>query len=98
MRRFSDFAKEEIQLDGAKVKLDNILNREVEILAFRTSESKYSKNVSGKYATVQFKTGQNTPCVFFTGSDVLINQLERYKDQIPFVTVIKKINRYYTLS
>lgn len=36
--------------------------------------------------------------IIFTGSDVLIEQLEKYRHEIPFKTVIKKINRYYTLS
>jgi len=99
MKRFSDFSSEETPLDGAKVKLDEILNQEVEIIAFRLSESKFSKNVSGKYATVQFNTPECTlPRVFFTGSDVLITQLEKYKEELPFMTVIKKINKYYTLS
>jgi hypothetical protein len=36
--------------------------------------------------------------VVFTGSDVLIGQLERYGEQIPFLAVVRKIDRYYTLS
>lgn len=36
--------------------------------------------------------------VLFTGSDVLIEQVETYGDQIPFAATIKKIDRYYTLS
>jgi hypothetical protein len=36
--------------------------------------------------------------VVFTGSDVLIGQVEKYADQIPFLTTIKKINRYYTMT
>jgi len=36
--------------------------------------------------------------VVFTGSDVLIEQMERYGEEIPFVATIKKVDRYYTLS
>lgn len=98
-KKFSDFSSEELKLEGAKEKLDDILNQEIEIIAFRLSQSKFSKNVSGKYATVQFKTVECVlPRVFFTGSDVLISQLEKYKEHLPFSTVIKKINKYYTLS
>lgn len=78
--------------------LDEILNQELTLLDFRVQESKYSKNKSGKYATVQFSKGTGTRNVFFTGSDILIEQLERYKHELPFMAVIKKINRYYTLS
>ena len=36
--------------------------------------------------------------VIFTGSDVLIEQMEKYEAEVPFATTIKKIDRYYTLS
>lgn len=98
MKKFSDFASEEKRLDGAKVKLDNLLNREIQIISFTISDSKYSKNNSGKYATVQFQEGQSEPQIFFTGSDVLISQLERYKSELPFLATVRKNNRYYTFS
>lgn len=99
MKKFSDFAKEQTQLEGAKEKLDDLLNKEIEILAFRISNSKFSKNKNGNYATVQFKENETCqPKVFFTGSDVLLEQLEKYESELPFATTIRKINRYYTLS
>lgn len=36
--------------------------------------------------------------ITFTGSNVLIEQIERYKAEIPFYTTIKKIDRYYTFT
>ena len=36
--------------------------------------------------------------VLFTGSAVLKNQIEKYKDKIPFNAKILKINKYYTFS
>lgn len=99
MKRFSDFAQEESQLEGVKVKIDDLINQELIIVAYRMSDSKYSKNKSGKYATVQFRQQKSCPPqVFFTGSDILIEQLEKYKEELPFAAKIKKINRYYTLS
>ncbi|MGD9930124.1 MAG: hypothetical protein AB7U05_08900 [Mangrovibacterium sp.] len=99
MKRFSDFATEEAQLEGVKVKLDDLLNQDIILIAFRVSDSQYSKNKSGKYATVQFKQAENCPPqVFFTGSDILIEQLEKYRHELPFVAKVKKINRYYTLN
>jgi len=32
------------------------------------------------------------------GSKVLAEQLEKYKDNIPFYTQIKKIDKYYTFT
>ena len=99
MKRFDEFAKEEARLDGLKVKLDDLLQKEIVINAFRIQDSKFNENKSGKYATVQFKLSDASDCqVFFTGSDVIIEQLEKYKDLLPFLCTIKKINRYYTLS
>jgi len=96
-RRFSDFSEEPAPLDGEKLKIDDILNQEVEIIAYRIGRTKYSKNQSGKYVTLQIKLN-GAVYVVFTGSDVLIGQIEKYAGHIPFLTTIKKINRYYTLS
>lgn len=51
-KRFSDFATELPVLDGDKVKLDTILNQEIEIVGYRINDSNYSKNKSGKYLTL----------------------------------------------
>jgi hypothetical protein len=98
MKKFSDFA--EIQaLEGEKLRLDDVLNKPVIITAQRITASKYSKNESGKYLTLQFHfPDDNEIKILFTGSDVLISQVEDYKDEIPFEATIKKINRYYTLT
>lgn len=100
IKKFKDFAKEEFRLDGAKVKIDDLINQKIVILAYTLSDTHYDKNKSGKYATVQFNEDKygDIKHVFFTGSDIIINQLEKYKENIPFETIIKKINRYYTLS
>ncbi len=99
MQRFSDFSNEETQLEGDKYKIDDILNKEIIIINFRISKSKFNKNESGKYVTVQFKFEESDNLhIVFTGSDVLKKQLEKYGDNMPFIAIIKKINTYYTLS
>jgi len=97
MKQFSDFAKEEERLEGDKVKLDSILGEEIIIQGFTLAKSKFKENKTGQYITVQFSKGEDKQ-VFFSGSDVIIDQLQRYKDEIPFKTTIKKVNKYYTLS
>ena len=97
MKRFSDFAEEETGLEGDKVKVDDILNREILVIAYRIRNSKFSKNNSGKYLTIQFELDSGKH-IFFTGSDVLIDQMEKYGQEIPFCVTVKKINRYYTFS
>lgn len=36
--------------------------------------------------------------VTFTGSQVLIKQIKKYADQIPFVTTIKQVGMYYSFT
>lgn len=98
MKKFSDFA-EINALEGNKKRLDDVLNQPIIVTGQRITASKYSKNESGKYLTLQFKyLNQDTVNILFTGSDVLISQVEEYKENIPFETIIKKINRYYTFT
>jgi len=98
MKQFSEISKEEPRLEGDKVKLDDILNQEIIIHGFTLAHSSFSKNKSGQYITVQFSKPESQKQIFFSGSDVLIDQLQRYKADIPFSVVIKKVNKYYTLS
>jgi len=95
-KRFSDFAEDDRPLAGEKVKIDSILNQEILITGYRLNESKF-KNNSPRCLTVQFMKDE-TQNVIFTGSAVLINQLEKYAKEIPFLASIRKIERYYTLS
>ena len=97
MKKFSDFAKDTNVLDGDKMRIDDSLNIELKITGHRIQQSKYEKNKSGKCLTLQVDL-KGVKRVIFTGSDVLISQIEKYSEQIPFVAVIKKIDRYYTLS
>ena len=92
--RFCDFAEEE-PFDGEKIRLDDLLNKEILVLNFKVKDS--HKKQGTQYATIHFKIGDE-PHITFTGSGVILEQLNKYKDKIPFYTTIKKINRYYTFS
>jgi len=96
-KRFSDFSTESRRLEGEKVKIEDILNIEITITGYDVRKSKYEKNESGKVLTVEFEK-DHIKRIFFTGSEVLISQLEKYADNIPFLTTIKKINKFYTLT
>lgn len=96
-KRFADFAEEATPLDGDKIKIEQILDQEVLVIGCNIRRSKYEKNRSGKCLLMQMEIdGEHR--VLFTGSDVLIEQMEKYGEQIPFVATIKKIDRFYTLS
>lgn len=94
MKKFSDFAKEEV-LDGDKIKLESVIGKVVTVTGSMVTSSKYESN--GRCLKLQIEL-DGKRYVIFTGSDVLINQIERYRDEIPFETTIKKIDKYYTFS
>lgn len=98
-QRFSEFAQP-AGLDGTKVRLDEILNKEILILNYKVRESKYAYGNSSQCVTVQFtfSDAPNETHIFFTGSCILLEQLELYKEHIPFYTTVKKIDRYYSFT
>lgn len=95
MKRFSDFASND-KLDGKKIKIDDILNKEIIIKNHTTKKSKYSKE-DDDYLTLQLEMN-NENYILFTGSKVLLDQIIKYKENIPFITTIKKIDRYFTFT
>lgn len=97
MKRFSDFAEPANILDGDKIRIDDVINQDVTVADCRFAASKYEKNKSGKCLTLQILINDQKRVVF-TGSDVMIEQMLKYEDQMPFLATIKKINRYYTLT
>lgn len=98
--RFSDFAAPGGPLDGKKIRIEEVLNIEILLLAFKTKESKYQKSSAKDYLTIQFeypdRPGEKH--VIFTGSGVLLDQLKEHGERLPFLATIKKIDRYFTLS
>lgn len=94
MKRFSDFATNDTVMTGDKIKLDDILSKEIVIKGFKVADSKYNKS---KVLTLQFELNEKEYIVF-TGSNVLIEQSEKYKDEMPFIVKIEKINKFYTFT
>nr|MBC8228938.1 hypothetical protein [bacterium] len=47
-KRFSDFAEEPELLNGSKLKIEEILNKEILIMGFKISDSKFSKSNNPK--------------------------------------------------
>lgn len=94
MKKFSDFATSDTPLTGDKIKLADILGKEIIVKGYKVSESKYSK---GNVLMLQFEM-DDKEYVIFTGSSVLQDQVEKYKDEMPFITKIEKINKFYTFT
>lgn len=94
MKRFSDFATEDMAITGDKIKLDSILGKEIVVKGYKISDSKYNK---GNLLTLQFEL-EKKEYIVFTGSSVLIEQIEKYKDEIPSIAKIEKINKFYSFT
>jgi hypothetical protein len=95
VKRFGDFAKEYNPLDGAKLKIDDILNKEILVTAIRLKPSKFNKIPD--FLTIQFElNGERYVC--FTGSLVLAEQAKKYEKELPFAATVKKIDKYYTFT
>jgi hypothetical protein len=92
--RFGDFADEEA-FDGDKLRLDEILNKEILVTGYKIKDSHQKKGT--QYLTIHFELGGEKH-VTFTGSAVLMDQLKKYESHLPFLAIIKKINRHYTFS
>ena len=98
MKRFSDFAQQDtLPIDGSKIKIEEVLNREITITGFRIKDSKYNKSNSPRCLELQFDL-DNERHILFTGSEILCEQIQRYQSEIPFMTTIKRIAKYYSFS
>ncbi len=93
-KHFSDFAKTE-GLDGDKLTVGDILNKEIYVKAYRVMPSKCVKDRN--LLQLQFGLDDRT-YIIFTNSIVLIRQIEEYKSEIPFYATIKKHGSYYTFT
>lgn len=97
--KFGDFVEEPGTLEGSKVRLDDVVNKEVLIVGYRLSPSKFVERGSTKCLTLQFRLPEDPEMhVAFTGSSVLASQVEKYADHIPFSTMIRKKNRHYEMT
>lgn len=93
--QFGDFADETTPFEGDKIRIDDLLNKEILILSFKIKDSKQKQGTS--YATVQFKL-DGEEHIMFTASQVIADQLAKYKENMPFYATIRKVDRYYTFS
>lgn len=99
MERFSDFAKDELPPEGEKIKISEVLGKDIAVVAFRVQKSHFMDDgdEQKQYLMLQIEMNGNKH-VLFTGSGVLRHQVEEYKDHLPFMTQIKKINRHYSFT
>lgn len=91
MHKFSDFAQEDFI--GERIKLQDILGKEIVVLNFKISKSKI--NADKDFAQIQIEYN-NEKRVIITDAVVLLDQLVKYQDKLPYITTIIKVKKYYT--
>ena len=96
MERFRDFASE-TSLEGEKMKIADVLGKEITVLAYQTGESRYKRGDSSSYLKLQFEL-DGRKRVLFTGSVVLLRQCETYREHMPFTATVEKVGKYYTFK
>lgn len=92
---FSDFARDQMPMPGKKKRLDEILDKKITIADYRLRRSKHRDG--SQCLQLQFLLDGEV-FVLFTGSSVLIHQVEVSHDKMPFSGTITKIDRYYSFS
>jgi len=97
LKRFSDFATTNNAVTGDKIKIEDVLGKEIEVIGYKASSSKFPKAGNDMVLTLQFNL-DGEPRVLFTGSGVLLEQAEKYKDEMPFLAKIEKVNKFYTFT
>jgi len=96
-KKFGDFADEPPLLEGEKLKIEQLINKEILVLGYRIADSKYNGESPKKYLTIQLSM-EDSKHIVFTGSKVLRDQIEKYSKEIPFFATIKKVDKYYTFT
>lgn len=98
MKRFSDLGiqTETQTFIGDKVKVKNILNKEITVHNYKIEESKFKDK--GKCLHLQIKIGDEMR-VAFTGSKGLISVIEKVSlDDLPFTTTIVSNNERFEFT
>ena len=96
MKKFSDFARAE-PLDGDKIKIQEVLGKEIKVLDYKIAASKFPSDGNGKRLTLQIEI-DDIHRIIFTGSVALMGQVERYKEELPFLATIRLAGRQFIFS
>lgn len=94
MNKFSEIAKDDIHLAGDKMSLQDIVGKPVTVTGYKITKSKFKED---NYVAIQFEL-EGEQHVTFTGASVLIEQLKKYGEHIPFETTIKRLGKFYSFT
>ncbi len=93
--RFSVFARDKLPMVGDKVRLGEILNKDIVVTDYRIMKSKHRDGGECLQLQILF---DDRVCVVFSGSGVLIHQIQSATDEIPFAAQITKVDKYFSFA
>lgn len=93
VNRFSDFNRD--NHSAVKASIKDLIDKEIIVRSFEIKDS--TQRIGSKCAHIQVEH-DNQMRLVFTGSEVIMNQLNQNKDKLPFIATIKHINNYYTFA
>lgn len=94
MKKFSEIAKDDIHLAGDKMSLQEVVGKQIIVTGYKITKSKFKED---NYVAIQFDLGGEQH-VTFTGAMVLIEQLKKYGEHVPFETCIKRLGKFYSFT
>jgi len=97
MKKFSDLGITLSQeyFVGEKISIEQILNTEIIIHAYKIEKSKFPKNKSGNRLTLQLEIN-NEKRITWSGSDILMDLISQVDESsMPFSCTIVKVNRHF---
>lgn len=100
VKKFSDFliAVPESRFSGDKIKIAKLLNKQIVVLNYKITDSKFSDEGLKKRLDIQIELNDEKH-ILFTGSKILMEMIEQVgKDNFPFETVITKEGEAYQFN
>ena len=99
IKKFGEFKLKDGRkmLDGEKIKIDKILDKEIVVLDYVIFDSIQERG--GKCLKVLFKfTNDDRDYIFNTSSKVLMKQINDESVELPFIGVIYRKGKYFCLK
>lgn len=85
-------------MTGEKIKINRILNKEIEVVDFELSESKFKKENGRACLKLQIRH-EGELRVIFTGSVMMVKAIECIKrEMLPFITTVIENNGFYQFT
>lgn len=105
---FKDFKNQRNIIEGDKIKIEEIPNKPIIVTNYEVTDSKHYKSGGSRCLKIQFYREDDetkTRKILFTGSSVLIKQIEDAKKELEdkglsfvFRATITKISNYYSFT